>query len=242
MANAIEPEEALTAQTVWGDRDATPRTRAAKTGRERIQEDLRDRILSGVLAPGSRLDLDAVAKEYGTSRTPVREACLGLGQEGLVRVAPRSGIQVIGITPEAILENFAIMAALCGVAAQWAADRITPRQLLRIRELNREIKVAAQSGDDIVTLNWEFHREINRSCASERLQEMLRDAVKMIPHTFLQLFPEHVVCSLDEHDALVKALANHDGVAARRITEEHFESAAAVVAAQLRRQDSALTP
>lgn len=237
---AIEPEttERLEPRSVWEEPGAAQPPRA-RTGRERIQEDLRDRILSGVLAPGSRLDLDVIAKEFGTSRTPVREACLGLAQEGLVQVAPRSGIQVVGMPPEAILENFAIMAALCGIAAQWAASRITSRQLLRVRELNREIKVAAQSGDDIVTLNWEFHREINRASGSPRLQTLLRDAVKMIPHTFLQLFPEHVVCSLGEHDELVRALAHNDGTAARRIIEEHFESAASVVASQLRAKEAA---
>ncbi|GLY38897.1 GntR family transcriptional regulator [Amycolatopsis sp. NBRC 101858] len=203
-----------------------------RTGRERIVDVLRDRVLSGVLAPGTKLNLDALAEEFGTSRTPVREACLSLSQDGLVRVAQRSGIVVIGLSPEAVLENFALMAALSGLAAQWAARGVTERELLRVRELHREIKVAAAVGDDITTLNWEFHREINRACHSARLQRMLAEAGRLIPRRFFELFPEHVPCSLDEHDALVAALGSRDESTARQVAEQHFDSAAEL----LRRQ------
>ncbi|MCX4815252.1 GntR family transcriptional regulator [Streptomyces sp. NBC_01239] len=200
-----------------------------RTERERILDTLRDRVLSGVLAAGTRVGLDALAAEFGTSRTPVREACLALSQEGLMRVAQRSGITVVGLTPEAVLENFALMAALSGLAAQWAARDITERERLRIRELNREIKVAAGSGDDIAALNWAFHREINRACRSPKLQAMLGDVGRMIPRRFFELFPEHVPCSLGEHDELVAALDHGDGVTARRVAEGHFESASRVL-------------
>jgi DNA-binding GntR family transcriptional regulator len=71
----------------WTVGEAEDETPVRKTGRERVGETLRDRILSGDLAPNERINLDAVAEEFGTSRTPVREACLSLAQEGLVRVA-----------------------------------------------------------------------------------------------------------------------------------------------------------
>ncbi|BDB62127.1 MULTISPECIES: GntR family transcriptional regulator [Rhodococcus] len=217
----------------WTVGETPHETPAKKTGRERAAETLRHRILSGDLSPGERIDLDAVAEEFGTSRTPVREACLTLAQEGLVRVAQRSGVIVIGVSPETIVENFALMSALSGVAAQWAAEKITDRQLLRVRELHREIRVAAAAGDDIATLNWMFHREINKSCGSARLQAMLGDAGRMIPQRYFELFPERVPCSLDEHDALISALARGDGVEARRITEEHFAGASQMLSAYI---------
>jgi DNA-binding GntR family transcriptional regulator len=208
-----------------------------RTERERIGDALRDRILSGLLVPGERIDLDVYAKEFGTSRTPIREACLTLAQEGLVKVAQRSGVTVIGISAESTIENFTLMAALSGVAAQWAADKIGSRELLRVRELNREIHVAVKSDDDIATLNWLFHREINKACGSQRLQAMLGDAGRMIPRRFFELFPEQVPCSLDEHDALVSALAKRDGVTARQITENHFRAAAELLSAHIHKND-----
>ncbi|MEU4657409.1 GntR family transcriptional regulator [Streptomyces sp. NPDC023723] len=213
----------------WALVDPAGTAPAYRTERERILDTLRDRVLSGVLAVGTRVRLDSLAAEFGTSRTPVREACLVLSREGLMRVAQRSGISVVGPTPEEILENFALMAALSGLAAQWAARDITEPERLRIRELNREIKAAAGSGSDIATLNWAFHREVNRACRAPRLQTMLGDIGRMIPRRFFELFPEHVPCSLGEHDELVAALDRGDGTAARRVAEGHFESAAQVL-------------
>ncbi|MFF3567486.1 GntR family transcriptional regulator [Nocardia jiangxiensis] len=207
------------------------------TIRERVARLLRERILTGALPPGSRIDLNAVAAEFDTSRTPVREACLELTHDGLVRVAPRSGVVVLGVPPEAILENFAVMAALAGVAAGWAADRITPDELRRVRELKVEVAIAVRSGDDVATPNWMFHREINKACKSPRLLSMLGMAGRMIPAGFLEAFPEHSPCSLEEHDALVRALADHDGAAAREITEKHLASAAQLLSSRV----SALT-
>src|ERR1700761_5836674 len=84
------------------------------TVRERAARELRDRILTGALPARTRLDLDAITEEFSTSRTPVREALLELSYEGLVRVVPRSGITVVGITPADVLDSFTILAMLSG--------------------------------------------------------------------------------------------------------------------------------
>src|SRR6476469_9089918 len=119
------------------------------TVRARAAAELRDRILTGRLAPGTRLDLDQITAEFGTSRTPVREALLELSYEGLVAVTPRSGITVLGITPEDAVDNFAVLAALSGKAAEWAAVRITEERLVELRALADAIVGA----DDVVEAN-----------------------------------------------------------------------------------------
>ena len=101
--------------------------------RERAARELRDRILTGALPAGTRLDLDAITKEFATSRTPVREALLELSYDGLVKVAPRSGVTVIGISPEDVLDSFTILGVLTGQAAAWAARRVTPDGVERLR-------------------------------------------------------------------------------------------------------------
>src|SRR6516225_9538416 len=82
------------------------------TVRAQAASELRDRILTGRLQPGDRLDLDELTAEFGISRTPVREALLELSYEGLVEVTPRSGITVLGLTPADAVDNFAVLAAL----------------------------------------------------------------------------------------------------------------------------------
>jgi DNA-binding GntR family transcriptional regulator len=207
--------------------------RPGGTVRERALRILRERILLGDLAAGSRIDLDAVAEEFGTSRTPIREACLALAGEGLVRVAPRSGITVIGVTAEDTVENFAMMAVLSGVAAAWAAERITPPELRVVRDLRNAIVSAVQSQEDPATANWSFHSAINRASGSPRLVRMLSQTGRMIPMSFFSLFPEQIPCSLDEHDSLVSALEARDPVAARNVTERHFAAPGRLLAVHL---------
>src|ERR1700761_8463026 len=94
------------------------------TVRERAARELRNRILTGALPAGTRVDLDAITAEFATSRTPVREALLELSFEGLVHVAPRSGITVVGISSKDVVDSFTILGVLTGQSAAWAAERI----------------------------------------------------------------------------------------------------------------------
>ncbi|MFC3962486.1 GntR family transcriptional regulator [Nocardia jiangsuensis] len=192
----------------------------AGTVRERAARELRDRILTGAMAPGSRIDLDAITEEFATSRTPVREALLELSFEGLVRVAPRSGITVIGIGADDVRDSFTLLGVLTGQAAAWAAERSTDAELARLREL--AAAVAARSGDDgIGEANWKFHQAIHRAAHSPRLLTQIKQASRVVPTNFLRLFPDHEKHSLHEHDELLDALEARDADAARRIAERH---------------------
>ena len=190
------------------------------TVRERAARELRDRILTGALPAGSRVDLDAITAEFATSRTPVREALLELSFEGLVQVAPRSGITVIGISPADVLDSFTILGVLTGQAAAWAAERVESQELDMLRDLAAD--VAARSGEDSIgEANWHFHQNIHRAAHSPRLLNQIRQAARVVPSNFLTLFPDHEKHSLDEHQQLLDALGDKDTERARAIAERH---------------------
>src|ERR1700722_552876 len=150
------------------------------TVRERAVRELRDRILTGALPAGTRVDLDAITQEFATSRTPVREALLELSFEGLVQVAPRSGVTVIGISPTDVKDSFTILGVLTGQAAAWAAERIEPDELAMLRELAAD--VVARSGDDSIgEANWQFHQKIHRAAHSPRLMTQIKQAARVVP-------------------------------------------------------------
>jgi DNA-binding GntR family transcriptional regulator len=195
------------------------------TVRSRAAHELRDRVLTGRLRPGDRLDLDEVAEEFGTSRTPVREALLELSYEGLVTVTPRSGITVVGISPEDAVDNFAVLAALAGKAAEWATSRITAPQL---DELHR-LAEAVDEGPDVVDANRRFHRAVNLAAGSPRLVTYLRQAVRVVPGSYFALFPEQGRRSRAEHAALLDAIGRGDGAGARTIAEAHVLDAGAAL-------------
>lgn len=193
------------------------------TVRDRVTRELRHRIIFGRLAVGERLDLDALAREFGTSRTPVREACLELANDNLVRIAPRSGVTVLGITEADLLDNFELMTSLAGWAAAWAAQRATPEDLERIEERARAVVGASARDGDIA--NAALHRAINQASHSPRLLALIRQAARLFPDQFYEVVPSQVQRSLEEHSGLVAAIAARDPDRARKLMEAHFHDA-----------------
>jgi DNA-binding GntR family transcriptional regulator len=203
------------------------------TVRSRAASELRDRILTGRLRPGTRIDLDEITREFGTSRTPVREALLELSYEGLVSVTPRSGITVLGITPEDAVDNFAVLATLAGKAAEWATERMTRPVLDELHALALDVGRA----EDVVAANWRFHRALNLASGSPRLMTYLRQAVRVVPPSFFELFPEQVRRSRADHAVLLEAIGRGDAAMARSLTESHVLDAGAALGDWLRARD-----
>lgn len=200
------------------------------TVRGRVAAVLRDRILSGQLPRGTRIDLDGLAEEFGTSRTPVREAVLGLAQEGLTHVAPRSRATVVGLTPQDVLDNFTVMSVLSGLAGELAATRATDEELAGILELGQALDEA--DGPELVRVNWAFHRAINRASHSSPLLVQLGMCSKLVPQTFFAVVPEQASNSRADHAELVGALAERDAPRVREVMERHFRSAGELLSAQ----------
>jgi DNA-binding GntR family transcriptional regulator len=162
----------------------------------------------------------------------VREALLELSYEGLVAVTPRSAITVIGLTPQDALDNFGVLAALTGKAAEWATRRISPDELAELRTLADEIF----EGDDVVAANRHFHRALNLASRSPRLLTYLRQAVRVVPTSYFELFPEQEHRARVEHAELLDAIGEGDAAAARRIAEQHVIDAGAALGAWLEAQ------
>ncbi|MDF2444367.1 MAG: hypothetical protein JWR01_2570 [Subtercola sp.] len=196
-----------------------------ETVRDRVSRELRHRILLGSLAAGTRIDMDALAAEFGTSRTPVREAILELANDRLVLLAPRSGVTVIGITDTDLLDNFELMASLAGMAAGWAAERATERDVSRIGELCDLVVSASEAHGNIALANFEFHRAVNQASHSPRLMALISQAARLFPERLSDVVPEQVPCSLREHADLVAAIVAHDRPRARALMEAHFHDA-----------------
>jgi DNA-binding GntR family transcriptional regulator len=201
-----------------------------ETVRSRAARELRDRILTGRLPAGARLDLDEITQEFGTSRTPVREALLELSYEGLVAVAPRSGITVLGITPDDAVDSFAVLAALAGKAAEWATVRASKDALDELRVLARQV----QRSDDVVAANWRFHRAVNQASGSRRLLVHLRQAVRAVPGSYFELFPAQERRSQRDHAALLRAMEQGDALSARGLAEAHVLDAGSALGDWLR--------
>ena len=102
---------------------------------------------------------------------------------------------VVGITPEDAVDNFAILAALAGKGAELATARITPEELRDLRAL----AAAIGESDDVVAANRHFHRAINLAARSPRLLTYVRQAQRVVPGNYFELFPEQEQRSQREH-------------------------------------------
>lgn len=217
-----------------GYRQRGSRFSFAVTLRDRITHELYERILLGEIKRGERLDLDRLAEEFGSSRTPVREALIQLSHDGLVNLSPRRSVVVLGLSPEAVRDNYFMLGELSGLAAELCTRQMTPEVMAHLRELNEDvIRAKAAGGSDLVAANWNFHRGIHRSAGSERLLSMLHQLARLVPTTYLELIPERIEVSVPEHEALLALMAEGDHSAARTLACEHVRNAGDVMVERL---------
>jgi DNA-binding GntR family transcriptional regulator len=108
---------------------------------------LREAIVEGVLAAGSRLSEVQVAKQLNVSRTPMREAFAQLEREGLVTVLPRVGAYVRAVTSRDVEEIYTVRAALECLAVQLAAERITALGTAQLNDVIEAMQVRVKADD-----------------------------------------------------------------------------------------------
>ncbi len=113
------------------------------TSKIKIFRDIRRAIILGHRKPGERLDVELLAKQYETSVTPVRDALQMLGQEGLVKIKPRSGYFVTRVTLKELRDLLELRKILETAAIERTANRITPEQIQSLKEVH-----AGYTGDD----------------------------------------------------------------------------------------------
>ncbi|MEO1602427.1 MAG: GntR family transcriptional regulator, partial [Pseudomonadota bacterium] len=114
---------------------------------EQLVTRLRQLIVDGELAPGAKVNEQALAERFGVSRTPLREAIRMLAAEGLVVLTPRRGAAVAPITREDLEEAFPVLGALEALAGELAAARIDADGIDEARRLHAALVAAHADGD-----------------------------------------------------------------------------------------------
>jgi DNA-binding GntR family transcriptional regulator len=192
--------------------------------REHVHETLRRAIIAGDIPSGTVLNERQVALELGVSTTPLKEALRRLEGEGLVLTEPRRGVRVT-FDAEQAHEMALARAALEGMIARTAADRIDDDGVARLRAFVAQMAAATESGDTerLVLLNESFHDAIHDISRCRYLQRMLVGQ-RIYVHTARILIlsdADERARALAEHTAICEALARRDADAAERAMREH---------------------
>ncbi|MBQ1501111.1 MAG: GntR family transcriptional regulator [Firmicutes bacterium] len=214
------------------------RGESAKGLRSQVFHTLEQNIISGTYPPGMALNEKQLCQELGVSRTPLREALSQLELEGLVESTPNKGAVVVGVSTQDIDDIYTIKLELEGLAAQLAAERITPDELTELEETvsMTEFYIGKNDISKVVELDSRFHDIICKSSKNRPLRNMMssyHNFVKLARHKSLTK-PERIPQMLTEHRSILKAIAAGDSQLARFLAVEHSSKARSSIARVMR--------
>ncbi len=209
---------------------------------DRIRNTLTDEIASGALPAGTALDEQQLADRFNASRTPVREALRQLSVSGLVEMRPRRGVIVTRLTAERIMEMFETMAEIEALCVRLATYRMTPLERSHLMELHRssEVMIAAKDVDAYDAFNREFHISIYRATHNQFLVEQamaIRLRLSAFRRTQLRQ-DDRLERSREEHNDVMRAIAQGDGDGAARRMRAHMLNAASALGRYIEQHQS----
>ena len=197
--------------------------------RSRVFTQLQNDILNGRYEPGESLTELKLSEELGVSRTPVREALRQLELEGLVQSIPNNGAIVKGVSAQDIQDIYTIRMLIEGLAARWATEKITPRELEELKEAVELEEFYTLKNDNVHLLQFDtrFHDIIFKASKSKPLMHTLstfHHYVQKARRTSMSS-PERALEVLEEHKAILQAIIDKDAYKAERLTTEHVRNA-----------------
>ncbi len=201
---------------------------------------IQSRILAGEYVGEEWLRQEALATEFGVSRTPVREALRKLEVSGSLTLVPHRGARVRWPTPRETREAYQVRAELEGLAAELAADSIVDHELDRLREAQAVFRQAADgflakpetggAGGVAARERWQtandlFHSVIHVASRNRRLQKTIEELHLRFPRNLtwaaLQGDSRLMWENVSTHEAVLEAIAAHDSTKARRLMKQH---------------------
>jgi DNA-binding GntR family transcriptional regulator len=210
-------------------------TADAPISRAVLSETVKDRLLAGILdgryPPGSRIVETRVARELGTSQTPVREALRDLEALGVVEISAFRGARVRRPSRDELLEAFDVRAELEVLAARAIVGRLSEDDFSQLRQYQEEMRRAAEAGDLVAdaAADAAFHAHFVDLAGNSTLSRVWR---LLEPHsrTFITLTASTERTEIAEaHAPIYIALQGDDPDEVERVVRSHFAAAKATL-------------
>lgn len=196
----------------------------------RVFHKIREDILKGKYKSGDPIREMTISQDLGVSRTPVREALKQLELEGLVTSIPNKGTVVAGITEQDIIDIYAIRSRIEGLAARWAASKITDEQLKQLEEIIEltEFYATKHNAEHLHELDTQFHEIIYEASNSKPLKHILSDFHHYVQRARMEsiAIPGRDQKSTQEHKAILNSLKDRNPEEAEELTNQHVENVA----------------
>lgn len=189
-----------------------------------VYADLRMKLIVGDLMPAETLSIRTLAVEYNISAMPVREALRQLASEDALIGAAKKAYRVPDLLPSDAANLFYVRAVLEGAAAEIAARTVEKQNIEYLRVLSGTMDVAWSNKDvgEFLRVNFLFHSYIYSLAQNSALARMIENLYirsgPWLAHGIKNLSSSRIWES--DHDAIIDALANRDGVTARKLMED----------------------
>ena len=197
---------------------------AFKTKNAAVYEALREGIIDGKLKPGQKIIMSEVAKKFGLSEIPVREAIRRLESDGFVELTPHVGAVVSKIDERELVETYLIRIELEALATRLAAPHVTSHDIGFLEQKNREMKIAINKNmpEKLGRLNKEFHLRIYQAAPYPYLLKLISDLWEKVERTqsVFAYVPERATASVEEHTKIITALRLKDTLLAENLIKQ----------------------
>ncbi|MDE2405085.1 MAG: GntR family transcriptional regulator [Sphingomonadales bacterium] len=205
-----------------------------------VAERIEAAIVSGTLEPGSRISEQALAAQLGVSRGPLREAIRRLEGRKLLTRTTNIGVRVAALSLKDLHEILLVREALEGMAAGLAATAMSDGEIAALRKLveshGRQKALAEGKGYYQESHDEDFHVRIVTGSGNARLAEMLTGDLYYLLRVYRyrsSTKPGRAKAALDEHMAVVAAIAARDPATAEAAMRTHLRNARANLEAQI---------
>jgi DNA-binding GntR family transcriptional regulator len=184
-----------------------------KSLREQVYEFLRHDLHTGNLVPGSSINLNEISRRLGISKTPLRDALLQLEVDGFVTIAPRSGVYVNKLTPDAVRHYYEMAGALETAVILSNLKQIDENRIAKMKWLNVGLRnaIERQDFDTLYELNLDFHNvfmELSDNMALRRIISIAKQRLYDFPRR--EYIVKWELRNCEEHDQLIDAIEKAD--------------------------------
>lgn len=207
------------------------------TAERMVHTILQQRILDGILRPGERIDLDAIAQELAVSRTPVRTALRQLESEGLVTIYPHRAVMVSELSADDLEQIYAVRIQLEALAAQMAVPNIGEADIAEMRQIQRELSLVVDEPNPALFAEKDraFHLALYRGANNKFLSRLIDD-LRKASLRFLTVYAtvERLTPAVEEHEEIITAAEARDGKKVVGLIQQNLEHTCTVAATFLR--------
>lgn len=201
---------------------------AFKTKSDIIYQELKADIIDGKYKPEERIVISEVARKFGASDIPVREAMRHLESDGLIQNTPYVGAVVTNFDIDDIQKIYQIRTVLESMATRLSIQRIKKMELTLLEKVVRQMESAVELKNYglLADLNTKYHGIIYSASGNEYLKKVIFELWNMSlrARAIFIFIPSRAVEALKEHKKILAAIKKRDGSLAGKLVVSHMNS------------------